>query len=1292
MRLIFTDKPRIIDRSNFDKNEKAKVIEALITCSKMTHDEDFWSTTGWFSHLHGKSRFGSIFIPRVPDSTFDEVYDPARNLLQKMIAKEEFSYLPKQYDLTLDARFGVDGSGVLFALEITGRRDVPGAANSELETLAAFAKITGGYVYTGEVIQLAQWLAFEGLTAPESLDELNELISYLQSEIPAAPDAGDYHELLNAPEDSPFHLSTADREVITGVIEEVTQGKTRLLQKLVFANFNAIAVVDKREHADRFLKTFLSGKVASNLGQTLHERLNWQLEVDEQVRSRQLKEMVVAALVIDMQAKSSLAGFDPYQPANAPLHATQVRENFEDHLVAAGMADPDSAALAAHLLLAGAAPELLIRDVPPGLTLGKPGWMALSRAVALIEQASPGSSRLMKYAQIMAFSELAPVSPEQIQLHQQAGVMPVINWAVLNSVIPHRAAKDYDQAQVVTATACFKRYMEALAQSETGLSTPPPSRRKVGLEELQKVMPAGDYLEKKAYKLKFVEGLSENGWLALLGHSNPLGHWALYHDYQLSKTDNNQDAINLLLRMRFSILDLYLSGDLIENGKFTQRFEALSDFRPPAQAFEKLSQLKPANDVFKQAVDNYYDSVRTALSSIIKMAITSLPERDRYALTNGKLSFYTVRKEVNPLNPNQETQNARDEAISRHGIIVCCENRTSLRAYEFFTLRGLFRERPELAALLNSTGIINDNPKLSFTGSKFDFQPKNKARNWPLDYAAYNEGSEARNGITSNIVVEKLWHLRLETASVQPVPLFFSPQVNDIAELLLTHHPVASREEIYGSLNVPTELEEWRTTKEKVETLLINIVVPFKQCIEDIRSGRTDRVAEGIGGCVLDGLSIIGLMIGVGASVASIIAKTGSTTAKILKIASTVARAAVSVFNPLDGLPALAQGGFRYAKRGIVYVGKHSLNAISTATGQLKKLAIGTDIHPLIKAGSLSDVRVAAWRHADDLGDAIDLAVLPRNKEWHALNIKTGGAWGPRLKIQGLGDFSRLRQLLGLSKPHSYTRGYLTKAIPHAKSKLDNAISTLSNAPDEEVRAVLKHVFGTDSAAAAENLVDNMRVMRSDLDSLKLSNIEFRPATDSAVAALSPPAYMRWKEGLAGGVKYDKSATRFLSVFPTNLDDHYKLNRYDDAAIGDVLVHEMSHGGPNTFDMYYAVNFTDSLKGEFDAAALLDFARNPHKAHPNNLFNPHTSFHRPHFELFEKAKSSFPQVVQDYPALANAESYLLAVALLDQRKTLPDRFAANLQSIEQGVKNTTTLGFIDGPVLLGLSKTPRPLP
>jgi hypothetical protein len=1304
MQFISSDVPAAVDRSAHDKQERALIAQALteaLTESELKISVDSYSAS---ASLPFTTVFNvqDRFIPRVIGSSFDERCEPARNAFQKVIETPMFAQLLRKHAYPADIQLAVDAKAsvrIVYDSEFESHRlsialdDAQVLVFSEeLDMLADLAKTIGGVVYSGQVIGIVQWLIFHGYKVPTTIGETRSLIEWLAFELPEPPSLGDYHELLHADESSPFHLSIADRKVITGTVHELTRGATSLLQALAFANFNLIPAQDKREHADKFLQNFLRRKPARALGVTLHERLGWHLESDDpDVRDHQLDELVVAALIIDMQLRSDqplVAGYDFYQPANASRSAAEVCLLFEQHLVDLGLSEAYNAPLAAHLLIAGAAPELLIGEIPPGLTLDKPGWVTVRQTAAVIEHAAPGSSRVMTFAQLKMFSELTPVSGELDKLYEAAAIPAVVDWAVLNGVIPYRSEKDYDKAMVIKASAYFSRYMEALAQSETGLSTAPPDRRKVALRALEQVMPAGPYLEQQAFEIKYLDSFGERSWLEGLNAAHPAGILSEFWNFLASGTDNNEFAINGLLRMRLSILDLYMSGDLVENGQLSDKFKTRDNFHPPANAFARLAELQSPSQLFDQAFDRYYQDVREGLSSLIKIAITQMPERDRLALTNGEMTFYTVRKEVNPLNPNQETQIQRDEANGRYGIILCCTHDDHIRAYELFTLRGVCCERPDLAVQLRDSGLLHQRPTLSYTGSKYDFQDKNKASEWPLDYDAYREGSEPRQGVTSKVVVEKLWQLRLQATDVRAVPLFFSAQLDEIAQCVLDNHPVARREELYAALDVRNGLEEWRDTRETVEKLAINVIVPFKQCIEDIRSGRTDRVAEGIGGCVLDGLSVIGLLVGLGASAASILAKTGSTTLKLLKVAKAVARAAVSLINPLDGLPDLARKGLRLIKRGVVLAGKNALDVAHTASVQLRRLMHGAEGRDWIRLSHTGDVRQATWRGADALGEAIDIAVLKRNQDWHALNIRTGGAWGPRLKLLDLGNFTPLKRLFGRFKPFSYTRGYLKKAIPHARTKLDNSINALSQtSSNDDIRAVLKHVFGNDSDEVVKHVSNHLSAMRKDLEAISFSNVTFRPHEPGVIASLSPPAYKRWQTALRTGQKIDDSAGRFLSIYPDNLDEFYKLSRYDDGSVADVLIHEMSHGGPNTLDLYYGKVYPELYHAEFDAVGLLELARDARKAHPDNLINPHHALaHRPGFVEYDQLKASLPKLVQEHPALANAESYMLAVSLLDQAKTRPAILNFNVKTIEEAVRKTAAGKFLQGPLLLNLAK------
>ncbi|AXI61514.1 hypothetical protein DLD99_13870 [Pseudomonas kribbensis] len=1229
-----------------------------------------------------------ITVSRVSDSAFDNAVEFARIALAKMLETDDFLFLAEKHALPAGAPVCIDKNARLNVqindawLDITHDAVITADLQEDIFTLGECAEQTGGQVFSSKVFGLEQWLNFHHYALPATVAEVRELIAWLAFQMPDSPATGDYHELLMAPADSAFHLSETDRATIRQIARDTTRNRISLLQHIATTEFASLPAATRREQAATYLDHFLQTPEAGALGIHLHDRLGWHLEQDDHdIAARQIKCLVATALILDLgfeveRHANVIAGFHLYHPDNASKTAPQVVEALEWQLTREAQLPPAYAPLAAHLLLACAAPQLLIQQTPAELTIGKPGWVIVSQAVALVELTAPGASRLMTYDRIKAFSELAPVSPVQRTLQELATITPILQWARLNGVLPEASGRDDDVHAFTTAASRFSQYVEALNNVETGIAIVPPDRRQLALQELKRVMPDGRYLEQQVFRANFDVALGERSALEWL---------TLFFPSSLGNVQNTS-AVG---RLRVSILDLYMSDDLVVNGKLTDKFVSTANFNPPQNAFSRLGELKPIDSLFEKTFDQYHLTLKKIQASILKMAVSNLPKADRTMIANGFITLYTVRESVNPLNPFEETQRQRDAAKGRYGLIIGCQHEKAFRCYELFTLRGLCRERPELADMLRSSGTMFEDASLEYDGKDTDFQPKKPAQQWPLDVDAYLKGDAPKPGASSRVVVEKLWHFFLASDEVQPIPLFFSRAYEALADGVLGNHPVATRDELYSSLYAPTELQKIRASNNQINETVINVIVPFKKCIEDIRSGDAERVSEGIGGCILDGLALLGLVVGFGATVVGIVGKTTSTTAKALSIAKAGVHLSVSLFNPLDGLPALAVQGGRLAKRGVLLLSKHGLNVVETATGQLRKLTGSAQSYDLIKAAQKTDVFQGIWKAADNLGDPVDLLALQRNSDWYALNMRIGGAWGPKLKGFKTTVGARFKRLLSAIKPYSYTRAYVKKAMPLAKSKLDNAIELLSSQPDYEVRQILRLVFGNDSDEAVKYLLGNFREMRKDLDSVTLANMSFRRGSD-AVAGLRSNMYKQWKQSLLTGKHSQEPAQHFIVIYKDGMNDLYKISSYDDTRIADALIHEMSHGAPATLDFYYGYSLPQySNRAPIDAAGLLDFARSAKKAHPENLVNPHfQSAQPPAFAEFANA-SHHSTLVRSHPALINADSYSLAISLLDQRQSNPGSLLDNLNLMEWALRDSldTPHQFIRGTLPINLSST-----
>lgn len=1270
------DSRHFVERQKLDQEEKSSIALALSGIAKDRADGE--SVDLYFST-----------VTRLSDSTFDSAVEYARIDLLRMLETEDFLFLAEKHSLPVGTVVCIDEHARLRVLvndawvEITHDAVITNELQDDILTLGECAVHTGGYVFSAEVFGLEQWLNFHQYTRPTTVTEVRDLMAWLEFQLPASPVTGDYHELLMAPAESAFHLSAAQRQLIKQVAKDTTRGRVSLLQHIVTSDFQPLPANQRRERAAIYLDHLLQTPEAGALGIILHDRLGWHLDADNpEVASRQIKCMVATALILDLgfdveRHAKVIAGFQLYHPSNASKTAPQVVEAFEWQLTRELQMDPDYTSLAAHLLLACAAPQFLVQQTPAELTIGKPGWVIVSQAVALIELTAPGASRLMTYDRIKAFSELAPVSTAQRTLHELTTITPILQWAMLNGVLPETSGDDDDVNAFTKAASRFSQYVEALNDVETGIAIVPPDRRELALQELKRVLPEGIYLEERVFKAKFDPALGERNFFEWL---------ILYHPVGFGNVTGENSKIE---RLRASVLDLYMSGDLVVNGKLTDKFVTIGKFNPPRGAFSRLSELKPIDPIFNKAFEQYHLTLKKNLGAVIKMAITHLPEHDRKMMGNGFITLYTVRDLVNPLDPFAETQRERNAAKGRYGILIGCQHGKDFRCYELFTLRGLCRERPELATLLRTRGVIYANPTKSYEGSDTDNQRKNPKLEWPLDFSAYQHGSEPGNSVKSSVVVEKLWHISLQSDDTNPVPMFFSRALDALAETVLADHPVATREELYASLNTQTELQKIRSHNEAVNDTILNVIVPFKKCIEDISSGDGSRLSEGIAGCVLDGLAVVGLLVGFGASVASIVGKTASTTAKALSIAKAGAHFSISLLNPLDGVPTLALQGTRLAKRGVLILSKHGLNAVETATGQLRKLTGSAQSYDLVKAAQKSDLFQGTWKAADNLGDPVSLLALQRNSDWYALNLRVGGAWGPKLKNLKVSPFAPLRRLFGRAKPFSYTRAIVKRALPEAKTKIDNALTLLADTRNDEMRAVIKHIFGNDSDEVLQHVTMNLKSMRQDLDSVTVANMSFRKGSD-AYAALRPAAYKRWKARVQAGTHRQQPVPTFLDIFPEGMEDYYRMAKHDNSRVGDILVHELAHGAPDTLDLYYGkVKETGAGPADFDVAGLLQLgsARDTKSLSPNNLANlQHSSAYAQGLEAFDSISGTLPELVHKHPALYNADSYSLAVSMLDQARTHRQAFLANLAKITEGVKNTSDRGFIKGSLRINLAK------
>lgn len=370
-------------------------------------------------------------------------------------------------------------------------------------------------------------------------------------------------------------------------------------------------------------------------------------------------ECVSAALVheLDPNATKSafnLAGFNLYSVDNAGASSAEIVKRFTTYLegkVGAGMAP-----VAARLLLSAAAPEFLVKDMPPNLVFGSHTWANFAIEVSRIEQQVPGASANMTFSQVMAFGEAPPISLEGEEQLSVASHNALVAWGIANGVISSKPDHDYTSAQVVAAQEALNKQQKELLWARSVLSTPATTRRELALAELKRVFPNVDP----------TLAILQSPWVK--------------HD-------------------SLSLLDIYMTGPIEPD-----KWESMDEGKFPYAALkQRFSELEPdINKVFAKKFEEYEKVQQSAWAILFKYQLSLLPLADRERIRQSDVSFYTVsrpylktgpctsglftEKECLPAEPSQQEQ---DALKGRRGVLMkVVGSAGEVSVYSYFPFEG----------------------------------------------------------------------------------------------------------------------------------------------------------------------------------------------------------------------------------------------------------------------------------------------------------------------------------------------------------------------------------------------------------------------------------------------------------------------------------------------------------------------------------------------------------------------------------------------------------------------------
>lgn len=305
---------------------------------------------------------------------------------------------------------------------------------------------------------------------------------------------------------------------------------------------------------------------------------------------------------ISQPGRTTVAGFNWAQEQYQGKPASTVLEGLKAHLVATGKTTPETAALAAQLLLGRVAPAFLVKDIPDRVVYGSQGWATFCIAVAKVEQNAPGVTAKMTFVEVMQRAEaITDPAPEHAQ---QAAL---IDWGLASGTLAKSADEVYSPQQLESVRTAFNDQQDQRLAASASLNADIPTRKDVALKKLKEHFPELDPALFEAPVLKLDEPYKQG--------PQPLH-------------DPNMRPVGLY----FSMVDVFM-------GKSTLGKWKSDDPRIPIDKINKspaLGVLQAFNTEFDEAIK----ARKSGIATTVRHLISQLPLEDRKKLESGKIQFF----------------------------------------------------------------------------------------------------------------------------------------------------------------------------------------------------------------------------------------------------------------------------------------------------------------------------------------------------------------------------------------------------------------------------------------------------------------------------------------------------------------------------------------------------------------------------------------------------------------------------------------------------------------------------
>ncbi|MEG8231080.1 hypothetical protein [Pseudomonas orientalis] len=861
------------------------------------------------------------------------------------------------------------GHEQLSALHLEGR----------LERLQALASAMNLHIHQDGKFSLAQMLKLHDLPLPDNREAAWELIKQLRRSEPlpvppvsdlahsdvalrqyrqrlettrlASPQQGNYWEALGMPLPGALTLSTEQRAKVIHISAAfVPQPSSGL--------FNLLAADLPPGPPDEQLQQLLAAPRAHKLADSLLGAVGWFGHAPGETTSNASRDaLVLAALILSLdpqaaQARYTLAGLNLNHSDYHGHRYADLRRSLELHLIEAGVATPQTTGLAAHLLLAGVAPEFLVQGIPDSLYfMTSHAWMLFKQGVMLAEELACGSTRQLAFSDIIALAIQEPATDQERLWREHYATATLIDWAIVHGEL--QPAQTYRTDELDAVKERLKARIKTLHDAAETLRSKLITRRSLALTDLERVFPNHRRLKKKCLQ----EG---QGPSRLPSHRPTTG-----------------------VKPQ-SLVDLHMSGHL---QPIDDKWRSTDPDLDLTLLKKDFGQLRDVNALFSEAAGAYTQRLKEAYIQAISYLLSQLPLADRKRLHEGAVQLLVVRQAASKPQID-ERPGEKMARTGRFGFILRCTAGNSFHDYELFPLLNQVQQNTRLPAILELGG----RPLKVTTGSPHSTRPiayLHEGSRLAIDEDAYFKGSPPIPGKYCTVIVDRLWHFAGLAATARPL-VFDSPRNLTLASTIVNHHFFVDVDSWVAQAKGLTTLEERKKNSEQLLEALLGFI-PFWTCGHDLASGEIKRVLDGTLGCFFDMLGLVMPTKGFMTSGWGRLIKPAPAYLKLLQLTRLSATFINELLNPLEAVPSVV----RLTAYGLARLNHSGQRALAGALRHAQqRLAHGTtmDYARLINR---ADVRSGVLMHPEGVSP---LLAIRRANAWHAFDPFSARPYGPALE------------------------------------------------------------------------------------------------------------------------------------------------------------------------------------------------------------------------------------------------------------------------------------------------------